>query len=67
LTVLIKADGTGYYAYLCMGVNDRECNLDLMGDLEEAFRRNGIPYRASGMTVTGGYRSFEYEITEAAA
>ena len=62
LTVLIKADGTGYYAYLFPGIAEQAIATELIGDLERAFSSFGIEYRATGVVHIGGMKAYEYEI-----
>lgn len=62
LTILIKADGTGYYAYLYTGVSEPGTITEIINDLERAFKSHGIAYVANGAVVSGGHRALEYEI-----
>lgn len=63
LVITIKADATGYFAYLYPGYSLETDNVnDLIGSLEGAFKRYGLDFTANGAVVIGGYRAFEYEI-----
>jgi len=62
LTVSIKADGTGYFAYLFTGEAEREAVTAMVGDLERAFDSFGIAYSPTGAVVIDGMTAYEYEI-----
>ena len=62
VTILIKADASGYFCYLYTGVSEPGTICSLVEDLERAFDSYGIDYESNGAIVSGGHRALEYEI-----